>query len=183
MRRIEGFSLLELVLVIVILGILVVFVGPVLYNAMRSYAGIQVGAVTNVKVRYAMERISREMRDIRRQATDSAYLDIRGMSASSMAFFKSDGSRVVLNVVGGNVVNLEYLPAGGSTLTGMLLDQVQPGSFALSYFQQNNAAAATITAQPSTTTQQVSFVQVSMSIVDGTNTFPARLRVDLRNPQ
>src|SRR5215211_5127906 len=98
MRRIEGFSLVELTLVIVILGILVVFVGPVLYNAMRSYAGIQVGATTNANVRYAMERIAREMRDIRRQTTDSAYLDIRGMSASSMEFFQSDGSRVVLNV-------------------------------------------------------------------------------------
>ena len=183
MRRIEGFSLLELTLVIVILGILVAFVGPVLYNAMRSYAGIQVGVQTNAKVRYAMERISREMRDIRRQATDSTYLDISGMSASSMAFFKADGSRVVINVVGGNVVNLEYLPAAGATLAGMLLDQVQAGSFALSYFQQDNAAASTITAQPSTTTQQVSFVQVSMSIVDGSNTFAARLRVDLRNPQ
>jgi prepilin-type N-terminal cleavage/methylation domain-containing protein len=182
MRRTEGFSMVELVLVIAILGILVVFVGPVLYNAMRSYAGIEVGTVTNAKVRYAMERIAREMRDIRRQTTNSAYLDISGMSASSMAFFQSDGGRVVLNAVGG-VVNLEYLPAGGSTLSGMLLDQVQPGSFALSYFQQNNAVATTITASPSTTTQQVSFVQVSMSIVDGSNTFPARLRVDLRNPQ
>lgn len=182
MRRTEGFSMVELVLVIVILGILVAFVGPVLYNAMRSYAGIQVGAQTNAKVRYAMERISREMRDIRRQATNSAYLDIPGMSASSIVFFQSGGSRVVLNAAGG-VVNLEYLPAGGSTLSGMLLDQVQPGSFALSYFQQNNALASTITASPSTTTQQVSFVQVSMSIVDGTNTFPARLRIDLRNPQ
>lgn len=175
MRRIEGFSMVELVLVIMILGILVVFVGPVLYNAMRSYAGIEVGTATNAKVRYAMERMAREMRDIRRQATDSAYLDIQGMSASSVAFFQSDGGRVVLNAVGG-VVNLEYLPAGGSTLSGMLLDQVQPGSFALSYFLQNNALASTIT-------QQVSFVQVSMSIVDGTNTFPARLRVGLRNPQ
>jgi type II secretory pathway pseudopilin PulG len=183
MRRVEGLSLIELVLVIVILGILVAFVGPVLYNAMRSYAGIQIGVQTNAKVRYAMERISREMRDIRRQATDSTYLDIRGMSASSMAFFKTDGSRVVINVVGGNVVNLEYLPAVGSTLTGMLLDQVQPGSFALSYLRQNNAAAATIGTSPSSITQQVSFVQVSMSIVDGTNAFPARLRVDLRNPQ
>lgn len=175
MRRIEGFSMVELVLVIMILGILVVFVGPVLYNAMRSYAGIEVGTATNAKVRYAMERMAREMRDIRRQATDSAYLDILGMSASSVAFFQSDGGRVVLNAVGG-VVNLEYLPAGGSTLSGMLLDQVQPGSFALSYFLQNNALASTIT-------QQVSFVQVSMSIVDGSHTFPARLRVGLRNPQ
>ena len=183
MRRVEGLSLVELVLVIVILGILVAFVGPVVYNALRSYAGIQVGAQTNAKVRYAMERISREMRDIRRQATNSAYLDIPGMSASSMAFFKTDGSRVVINVVGGTVVNLEYVPPVGATLTGMLLDQVQSGSFALSYLPPNNAAAATIGATPSTTTPPVSFVQLSMSLVDGTNTLPARLRVDLRNPQ
>lgn len=173
MRRLEGFSLVELVMVIVILGILAAFVGPVLFNAMRSYEGIQKSTNTNASIRYAMERVAREMRDIRRQATNSAFLDIASMTASSLAFFKTDGTQVVLNAVGGTVVNLAY-PA---SLAGMLIDRVQSGSFALSYFLQDGVTLA------STITQQVSFVQISMSIVEGSNAFPARLRVDLRNPQ
>jgi len=178
MRRIEGFTLWELVMVIVILGILGAFVGPVAYNAIRSYDAVQKSTNTNAKVRYAMERIAREMRDIRRQVTDSAALDIPSLTASSMAFFKTDGTRVVLNGAG-NVVNLAYSIVANpaySTLTGMLVDQVQAGSFSLAYFEQGGT---TLTASAAS----LSFVQVSMTLTDGAVMVPARLRVDLRNPQ
>jgi prepilin-type N-terminal cleavage/methylation domain-containing protein len=168
MRRVEGFSLVELVMVIVILGILAAFVGPVLFNAMRSYQQIQTGVETQAKMRYAIERMSRELREIRRQVTDASFLDITSMTASSMAFFKTDGTQVVLNVVG-NQVNLAY-----STLAGMLTDQV--GSFSLAYFQGN---ASTVAA----TAASISFVHISMTLSEGTNLFPARVRVDLKNPQ
>jgi len=170
MRRVEGFTLAELVMVIVILGILGAFVGPVVFNAIRSYEIVQKSTNTNAKIRYSMERITREMRDIRRQITDSAALDVPSMTASSMAFFKTDGTRVVLNGAG-NVVNLAY-----STLTGMLIDQVQAGSFSLAYFEQGGSTIAG-------TAASISFVQVSMTLTDGAVVVPARLRVDLRNPQ
>ena len=57
MRRVEGFSLLELILVIAILGVLAAFVGPVVFNAMRSYDQTQRGVQTQAKMRYAIERI------------------------------------------------------------------------------------------------------------------------------
>jgi prepilin-type N-terminal cleavage/methylation domain-containing protein len=170
MRRIEGFTLWELVMVIVILGILGAFVGPVAYNAVRSYDAVQKSTNTNAKIRYAMERIAREMRDIRRQVTDSAALDIPSMTASSMAFFKTDGTRVVLNGAG-NAVNLAY-PA----IAGVLIDQVQAGSFSLAYFEQGGSTIAG-------TASSIAFVQVSMTLTEGSIAIPARLRVDLRNPQ
>lgn len=170
MRRLEGFSLAELILVIIILGILGALVGPVAYNAIRAYDRLQTTASTNAKVRYAMERIARELRDVRRQATNATFLDIPSMTASSLAFFKTDGTNVVLNGVGG-VVNLAY---GG--VNGVLTDQVQPGSFSLAYFQQN---ASTVAASAAS----VAFIQISMTIVEGGGAFPSRLRVDLRNPQ
>jgi prepilin-type N-terminal cleavage/methylation domain-containing protein len=171
MRRIEGFSLVELVMVIVILGILAAFVGPVLYNAVRSYESIQKSTDTNAKLRYAMERIAREMRDIRRQVTDTAALDIPSMTASSMEFFKTDGTRVVLNGAG-NVVNLAY----AASLAGMLLDQVQSGSFSLAYFE---GGASTLAGSAAS----IAFVQVSMTLTEGAIAIPARLRIDLRNAQ
>lgn len=170
MRRVEGFTLAELIMVIVILGILGAFVGPVVYNAIRAYDSVQKSTNTNAKVRYAMERIAREMRDVRRQITDSTNFDIPSMTASSMVFFKTDGTQVVLNGVG-NVVNLAY-----STLTGMLIDQVQAGSFSLAYFEQGGSTLAG-------TASSISFVQVSMTLTEGGVAIPARLRIDLRNPQ
>jgi prepilin-type N-terminal cleavage/methylation domain-containing protein len=169
MRRVEGFTLAELIMVIVILGILGAFVGPVVYNAIRAYDSVQKSANTNAKVRYAMERIAREMRDVRRQVTDAGFLDIASMTASSLAFFKTDGTRVLL-IGAGNAVSLAY-----STLTGMLVDQVQPGSFSLAYFEQGGTTLAG-------TAASVAFVQVSMTLTEGAVVVPARLRVDLRNP-
>jgi len=172
MRRVEGFTLAELIMVIVILGILGAFVGPVVYNAIRSYEGVQKSTDTNAKLRYAMERIAREMRDIRRQVTDAAALDVdvATMSASGITFYKTDGTQVVLNGAG-SIVNLAY-----STLSGMLIDQVQPGSFSLAYYEQGSSTIAT-------TASSLAFVQVSMTLVEGAVTLPARLRIDLRNPQ
>ena len=168
MRRVEGFSLVELVMVIVILGILAAFVGPVLFNAMRSYQSVQTGVETHAKMRYAIERMSRELGEVRRQATDATFLDVTSMTASSMTFFKTDGTQVVLNVVG-NQVNLAY-----ATLAGMLTDQVT--SFSLAYFQQNAST-------PATTAASIAFVEIRMTLSEGTNLFPARVRVDLKNPQ
>lgn len=170
MRRVEGFTLAELIMVIVVLGILGAFVGPVVYNAIRSYDSMQKSADTNAKLRYAMERIAREMRDIRRQVTDSASLDIPSMTASSMEFFKTDGTRVVLNGVG-SAVNLAY-PA----VSGLLVDQVQAGSFSLAYFEQGGSTLAG-------SATSIAFVQVSMTLTEGALTLPARLRVDMRNQQ
>jgi type II secretory pathway pseudopilin PulG len=170
MRRVEGFTIAELVMVIVILGILGAFVGPVVYNALRSYDSVQRSTNTNAKLRYAMERIAREMRDVRRQVTNSAFLDVTSMTASSLAFFKTDGTHVVLNGAG-NAVNLAY-----SALAGVLVDQVQAGSFSLAYFEQGGTTLAASAAS-------LSFVQVSMTLTEGAIAIPARLRLDLRNPQ
>jgi prepilin-type N-terminal cleavage/methylation domain-containing protein len=168
MRRVEGFSLVELIMVIVILGILAAFVGPVLFNAVRAYQSVQMGVETHAKMRYAIERMSRELREVRRQVTDATFLDITSMTASSMAFFKTDGTQVIINGVG-NQVNLAYAALGG-----MLTDQV--GSFALAYLQQDAIT-------PATTAASISFVEISMTLSEGTSLFPARVRVDLKNPQ
>jgi prepilin-type N-terminal cleavage/methylation domain-containing protein len=168
MRRVEGLSLIELVMVIVILGILAAFIGPILFNAMRSYDAGQKGMLTQAKMRYAMERMSRELREIRRQPADAANLDVATMSANTLDFFKTDGTRVVL-AAAGNQLNLSY-----SSITGMLTDQV--GSFSLAYFQQNGTTVPA-------TAASIAFVQVSMSLSEGTNLFAGRVRVDLKNPQ
>jgi prepilin-type N-terminal cleavage/methylation domain-containing protein len=167
MRRVEGFSLVELVMVIVILGILAAFVGPVLFNALRSYDRAQTSTLTQAKMRYAIERMSRELREIRRQATDATFLDMPSMTTTSIEFFKNDGTHVVLSAAG-NQLNLAY-----SSLSGMLTDQL--GAFSLAYYQQDASTVAT-------TAAEISFIEISMTLSEGTNLFPARVRVDVKNP-
>jgi prepilin-type N-terminal cleavage/methylation domain-containing protein len=167
MRRTEGLSLVELVMVIVILGVLAAFIGPVLFNALRAYDSGQRAMLTQAKMRYAMERMSRELREMRRQAADASFLDISAMSATSIAFFKTDGTQVVLSAAG-NQVNLSY---GG--VTGMLTDQL--GSLQLAYFQQNGVTVAGSNAS-------IVFIQVSMTLSEGTNLFSGRVRIDVKNP-
>ena len=166
MRRVEGFSLLELIMVIAILGVLAAFVGPVVFNAMRSYDQMQRGVQTQAKMRYAIERMAREIREVRRQVTDATFPDVSSMTATSLAFVKSDGTSVAIGVAG-NQVNLAY-----STVSAVLTDQL--GSFALAYYQPD---ASTVAA----TASSLAFVQISMTLSEGTNLFSARARVDLKN--
>lgn len=168
MRSSEGFSLVELILVIAILGILAVFVGPVLLNAVRAYTTVQTGLETQGKLRYAMERMSRELREIRRQATDAALLDLPSMTGSSIAFFKTDGTQVVISQAGSQVT-LAY-----SSVAGMLADQVS--SFSLAYLQQDATT-------PAASAASVAYIEVGLSVSEGASVFPARVRVDVKNPQ
>jgi prepilin-type N-terminal cleavage/methylation domain-containing protein len=179
MRRIEGVTLPELILVIVILGLLAAFVGPVLYNSMRAYERLEQSSVTQGKMRYAMERLSREIREMRRNATNTAGLDITTMTQSTLAFYKTDGTQVTVSRTS-SVVNLFYSnPTFFSTLTGgLLVDQVNGFSFA--YFQPNASATATTAGGSS-----LAFIQISVSLteVTGTNIFGVRTRVNIRGPR
>lgn len=174
MRRIEGVTLTELVMVIVILGILAAFVGPVLYNAMRAYDRVEASNATQAKLRYAMERMTREIREIRRNSTNTAGFDVATMTQSTLGFFKNDGTQVLISRTS-SFINMSYVPPGGSTLTGLLLDQVN--GFSLAYFQPNTTAVAA-------NTSSLAFIQVSVSLTDSIGgNFAARQRIDLRDPQ
>lgn len=168
MRRLRGWSVAELILVIVIVGTLGAFVGPVLLQGSTAYDKTQASIATYAKMRYAMERMAREIRQVRRSPADGANFDISSMLASSFAFVKEDATTVTLSF-SGSVVTLDY---GGTAAT--LTDQV--GSFALAYYQQDGSTAATSAAN-------VSFVQVSLTLVEGANNYPSRLRIDLRSAQ
>jgi hypothetical protein len=113
-----------------------------------------------------MERMSREIREIRRQVTDATFPDVSSMTATSLAFVKSDGTTVAIGVAG-NQINLAY-----STVSAVLTDQI--GSFSLAYYE---ADASTVAASASS----LAFVQISMTLSEGTNLFSARARVDLKN--
>jgi prepilin-type N-terminal cleavage/methylation domain-containing protein len=168
MRRAEGFSLVELILVIVILGILAVFVGPVLFNAIEAYERTQTSGQTHAKVRYALERMSREIREVARGATDVRTLQISTMTENTLAFVNTQGRTIVFSRTG-NTLAMTY-----TTLTGVLVDQI--GSFSFAYFQPDATAVAG-------TSSSLAFVQISLAVSEGSAQYASRLRVDIKNTE
>jgi len=169
MRAARGWTLVEMIVVVAVLGTLAAFVAPVLVQALGAYEATDASVATYAKMRYAMERMAREIREVRRAPADTANFDISAMSAASLSFVKDDGTEVTLGS-SGSTLTLGYT----GTASGTLTDQV--GAFALAYLQQDGTTAAAGAAD-------VAFVQVSMTLVEGANNYASRLRVDLRNPQ
>jgi prepilin-type N-terminal cleavage/methylation domain-containing protein len=169
MRPARGWTLVELIMVMVIIGIVAVFVGPILLNAVKAYDRTQVTVGTYAKMRYAMERMAREIAAVRRDPADTTALEVAAMAAGTMTFTKEDGTQVTLALAGTNL-NLTYVGTG----TAVLADRVSALGF--SYFRNDGATAAA-------SATELVFVEVSMTIGDGTTSYPNRTRVAVRNVQ
>jgi prepilin-type N-terminal cleavage/methylation domain-containing protein len=169
MRNARGWTLVEVIMVMVIIGILAAFIGPMLLNALNAYDRTQLTVNTYGKMRYAMERMAREIAAVRRNAVDTTEFDVTTMTAGTFAFFKEDGTQVTITLAGSDL-NLTYAGTG----TGLLADGV--GALAFAYYRADGATLAVNAAQ-------LAFVQVSMTISDGTTNYANRVRVALRNVQ
>jgi prepilin-type N-terminal cleavage/methylation domain-containing protein len=169
MGRARGWTLIELIMVMLIIGIVAVFIGPILLNAVKAYDRTQITVNTYAKMRYAMERMAREIQAVRRNPADTTDFDIATMTAGNLTFTKEDGTQVTITLAGTDL-NLTYAGTG----TGVLADRVSALAFA--YFRHDGATVAT-------NATELEFVQVSMTISDGTTSYANRTRVSLRSVQ
>lgn len=96
-RREHGFSIVELVLVLIVFGILAAVAAPLLRTGFEAYATGRDIAETDWQARVAAERMTRELRAIRTPA------DLTITSASDVTFIDLDGAtvRYCMGAVGG----------------------------------------------------------------------------------
>lgn len=160
----SGFTLLEMVMVIVIIGIIGATGSQLLGTGIDAYEAGRKQLDTLGKARYAADRMAWE---IRRTAYTGANYNITSMTPTQFQFVKTGGETVTINSIGNNL-HLNYASVGFIT---PLTDQLLGLSF--SYFQADGQTVAAVVSQ-------VRYVQVSFSLNNGTSTFDRRVRVALR---
>ncbi len=93
----QGFSLLEIVLSIVLLGILGVAGSQMIAGSFLTTRVISNEHLANAMARYAMERMARDIREISYDAATDT-VGITGMSASQLSFTKSGLAGAITSV-------------------------------------------------------------------------------------
>ncbi len=164
----QGFTLIEMVMVIVILGILAGLTAPIFSQGLTAARLTTENLNTLAKLRYATERLAREIRQVNHNG--SSY-DVSTMTATSMVFTKADTVSTTVSITssGGNISLAYSAPA----VTGVLSDEVSNMSFA--YYDTNGAVTASST--------DLAFVEINLTLQNPTTggSYSQRTRVALRD--
>ncbi len=180
----RGFTLIEMVIVTVVVSILAAVLAPLAYTSLRAYDTTLGNVVVLDKLRYATERLAREIREVNYVSVAGFAFTSRG--ANSMAFtrtyFDAAGteSADTLVTIGntGTAVTLQYsLPV--VVEAPVLTDELggtagtPSGNLAFSYFQADGATAAT-------SNTDVRSVEISLTLRHNDNDYTQRTRVELK---
>lgn len=155
MRTIKGFTLIEMIIVMLITGIIVSSVAMMLSAGFTNYfTGVKVTALSN-QATLAMTRMSEELQQ-----------------ASS--FSAINASNVTFTTTGGSTISYSW-STPILTRTGISAQTLsnQVTSFSLTYYQSNFSTTATLTA--------VQAVTISMTLSNGNETVPLINTVLLNN--
>lgn len=154
-----GVTLIELLVVMVIVAVLVAAVLPILKGGFQAYFSGRDIMSTDTQVRPAMERIARELRQIRSSATG----DLIIAPATQITFSDVNSSSVAFSMAAGTLYR------NGQPLSDRI------GALTFSYLQSGALAAATSANNVSYVTVQLTAVADSTSVVYRTTVRPLNL--------
>lgn len=162
-----GFTLLELVMVMLVLSILAGLTAPIFSQGLAVTRTTTENLHTIEKLRYASERLAREIRQVNYNGTS---YDISSMTVSNLAFVKNDSRATAVTInLSGFTVTLTY---SAPALSAILTDDVS--GLALAYYDASNAVT--------TNTANVTAIEFTLTLQNPVTggSFSQRTRVALR---
>jgi len=169
--RSRGFTLIELIAVIILTGILFSFGSVLLGNVFSGYALKRDTTDADWQAKVALERMTRELRAVR--SATAAELDIA--SAAQVRFVDTDGNGVCFyrNAAANRIMRSADGPATacGTTNPQVLADNIT--ALAFTYWQNDGATAALVT--------DVYYITVALNVVEGSYSSSFRTNVRPRN--
>jgi prepilin-type N-terminal cleavage/methylation domain-containing protein len=165
---VQGFTLMEMVIVLVMLAVMTAIAGPYLSNGVRAFNDSAAAVHTLSKLRVASERLVRELREVRRNPATPANYDIT-VGGLPLVFTKTDGETVTIDSAG-PLLTLAYDSVGGGAAYA-LSDELNNISF---FYLQSDGSTATGAGN-------VAFVEFELELTHAGNDYRQRSRVALRN--
>jgi len=151
----NGFTLIEAVVSIVLIGVLAKAVIPVIDSGVKTYATTTTTINTLSKLRYATERMAREIREVRRNPLSPTDFQMT-LGANTLVFTKTDGNQITINSSTPNV-NLAYQTPNVSAVLTDLLNANTDLSF--QYYLADKATQTT-------SLSLLAYVRISLTLTD-----------------
>jgi prepilin-type N-terminal cleavage/methylation domain-containing protein len=171
-RKQRGFTLIELIITIVILGILAVVGSSMISDTFTTSRMVNASQASADEARYAVERLAREIREVKYAGAAYGISSTMSPSASNMVFTRTINGAdvtVTINKSGTNLTLGYSSPAATSTLSS------QVSGFTLGFLKLDNTAT--------TLASDVRFVVITLTVTDATSgqSITQQTRVALRN--
>lgn len=144
MRAAAGFTLVELVIVIVVISIAGLFLAGMFREAIATYRFVDVQSDLLQQARYAEERVSRELRRVRDRAS------VTTAAPRTFAFTDRDAVPVVVSWDGVKGSSLVYTRNGAAQALALGVD-----SLAFTYFKEDGTTATPVVAPSDTDIRRI----------------------------
>ena len=170
MRRLaRGFTLLEVIITVLVMSVLGTVGFHVIFNGVEAYYATDGALSTLAKLRYATGRIVDELREVDYTDPSGPYVltaTYPSTANGSITFTKIDTTVVTIDGSTSSVT-IQYDAGSAYTLT----DGVSDLTFNFFQYDGTNATSAS----------DVAFVEVNLTLLEGTSSYAQRVRVGLRD--
>jgi len=147
-RSVRGFTLIELIITIVLLGLLAAAGTSMLVDNYSTASKVDADNIATAQARYALERLAREMREIK--VDNAGNSCITTWTANSLAFYKTSGtyngtactasaSTVTITISNPNLTLATSSPIASAILSNRVTDNAG-GTARLAYFTAANGS-------------------------------------------
>ncbi len=169
-RKQTGFTLIEMIASMLLLAVLAAAAIPFMSNGVQTYNSTADGLQTISKLRYASERLARELREIRHNGTGYDISTSVTASGNAIRFRKSDLEWVNVNTNAPNLtMNYETLASGADFI---LSDDLTSINF--DYYRIDGVNSPT-------SNVDVAFIEFELVLNSNGASYSQRTRIALRN--